>query len=126
VRCGNRLHPLRIWLARYSNYPRRLLNREIAWRILVPGLMARVLLTRRSETRASRSTSLLTMANRKLADNPHISTPMMLSTGLRSATSTEERHHRSRRSHSWQLRSRRQIPTVESKPAIEPGPKQNL
>ncbi len=29
----------------------------------------------------SRSTSLLTMANRKLADNPHIRTPMMLSTG---------------------------------------------
>jgi hypothetical protein len=81
VRCGNRLHILRIWLARYSNYPRRLLNREIDWRILVPGLMPRVLLTRRSETRASRSTSLLTMANRKLADNPHISTPMMLSTG---------------------------------------------
>jgi NAD(P)-dependent dehydrogenase (short-subunit alcohol dehydrogenase family) len=34
-----------------------------------------------SEARASRSTSLLTTANRKLADNPHISTPMMLSTG---------------------------------------------
>jgi len=31
-----------------------------------------------SEARASRSTSLLTMANRKLADNPHISTPIML------------------------------------------------
>jgi len=33
------------------------------------------------ENRASRSTSLLTIANRKLADNPHINTPMMLSTG---------------------------------------------
>ena len=33
------------------------------------------------ESRVSRSTRLLTMANRKLADNPHIGTPMMLSTG---------------------------------------------
>ena len=51
-------------------------NREIDWRILVSGLVSPVSVTGVSETRASRSTSLVTMANRKLADNPHISTPM--------------------------------------------------
>ena len=54
-------------------------NRETDWRILVPGLACRVSVMGVSETRVSRSTSLVTMANRTLADNPHINTP--ISTG---------------------------------------------
>jgi len=50
-------------------------------RTLVPGVVFPAIVMAVSEARASRSTSLLTTANRKLADNPHISTPVMLSTG---------------------------------------------
>ena len=50
-------------------------------RTLVPGAESPAIVMAVSEGRTSRSTSPLTTANRKLADNPHISTPMMLSTG---------------------------------------------
>src|SRR5260370_27717721 len=76
-------------------------------RTLVPGVVSPATVMAVSDARASRSTSLLTTANRKLADNPHISTPMMLSLDPRSAKSTEERHRRSQRSHSWQPRSKK-------------------
>ncbi len=68
-----------------------------------------------SETRASRSTSLVTMANRKLADSPHISTPMMLPPELKVRRTAGERHHHSRRSHNRQPRSKRGIPIMENK-----------
>jgi len=45
------------------------------------GLFGRDSFAGSRESFVSRSTSLLTMANRKLADNPHIRTPMMLSSG---------------------------------------------
>ena len=50
-------------------------------RTLVPGAVSPATVMAVSEARTSRSTSLLTTANRKLDDNPHISTPMTLSTG---------------------------------------------
>jgi len=75
------------------------------------------------ENRASRSTSRVTMANRKLADNPHISTPMMPSSGPKVRHICGGRHRHSQRWHNCLPRSKRQVRRVENNASDRTPPK---